>query len=987
MERSHMNISDRAAALMERMGLANRTDQLGAVAMNAAQLLMHGGFETGEKGSPFEVVAKEPMYRLRRYFPDSESTGRPAVVLVPPMMFVADVYDVSSSSSAVSVLHEQGIDPWVVDFGAPEHEEGGLQRTLADHIVATSEIVDRVRDLTGRDVHLGGYSQGGVFSYSVAAYRRGAGLASVISFGSPVDTKSVGIFSLPEPVMEFAADAVAALLDRTGLPGWATREGFRLLDPVKNARSRVQFLLQLHDREALLPNERQRRFIESEGWIAWPAPALADALRQFIAQNRMLSGGMVIDGRPLALADVNRPVLCFVGEYDKIGQPEAVRAIGRAAPRADIHEVSLPVGHLGIVVGSTATTGTWPTVAAWASHLDNGTEMPARIKPMATAPKKVAADGGRRNPLIAAVGQGLRAGWRLGAATLDTTWALTTGAATNLPRLLRLELVRPETRVSLGCLLDERAEGHPGAVGFLWEDRAHTHAALKARVDAVVAGLLSVGVRQGESVGVLMDTRPSMLIAVAALNRIGAVVVLLRPDGSLTEEIKLGGAARIVTDPEHVDSIHEQTDAEVFVLGGGGGQRDLGVDGVIDLERIDPDAVILPTWYRPNPGLARETAFVLFTGDGPSTRGRMITNARWARAAFGTAASAELGPRDTVFSVNPIHHPSGLLMSLGGAVASGARFSMASRFDPDTFWNEARRYGVTVVSYTWTQLRDLVEAPPHPGEHHHTIRTFIGSGMPVGLWHRVIERFAPARVVEYYASAQTDAILVNMPGTKVGCLGTPLPGSPELRIARIDESTRQLALRADGSAEQCRPREIGLMLSRVEPGMSQPSRPLRGLFAPGDAWLLTGDLFYRDEDGDFWLAGSADSLVTTAHGVVGGSAVEDALGILDAIDMSVTYAVPGADGDDLAVTAVTLRSGRLLDAEDLSEALGQLPPDRRPHVVHVVERIPTSTSHRPLASAFATGGQPAPGPGVHQLDRLSGEYRTTTNPHPLGSRR
>ena len=158
----------------------------------------------------------------------------------------------------------------------------------------------------------------------------------------------------------------------------------------------------------------------------------------------------------------------------------------------------------------------------------------------------------------------------------------------------------------------------------------------------MVAGLLSVGVRQGESVGVLMDTRPSMLIAVAALNRIGAVVVLLRPDGSLTEEIKLGGAARIVTDPEHVESVRARTDAEVFVLGGGGGQRDLGVDGVIDLERIDPAEVILPTWYRPNPGLARETAFVLFTGDGPSTKARMITNARWARAAFGTATSAEL---------------------------------------------------------------------------------------------------------------------------------------------------------------------------------------------------------------------------------------------------------------------------------------------------------------------------------------------------------
>ena len=74
--------------------------------MNAAQLLMRGGFETGEDGSPFEVVAQEPTYRLRRFFLDADGSGRPAVILVAPMMFVADVYDVSSSSSAVRVLHD-----------------------------------------------------------------------------------------------------------------------------------------------------------------------------------------------------------------------------------------------------------------------------------------------------------------------------------------------------------------------------------------------------------------------------------------------------------------------------------------------------------------------------------------------------------------------------------------------------------------------------------------------------------------------------------------------------------------------------------------------------------------------------------------------------------------------------------------------------------------------------------------------------------------
>lgn len=827
------------------------TDRIGALASNALQVLLHGGFETDEVCSPYEVVAQAAMYRLRRYFPDAEP-GRPAVILVPPMMFVADVYDVSSSSSAVSVLHENGIDPWVVDFGAPEHEEGGLQRTLSDHILAVSEIVDLVRAETGREVHLGGYSQGGVFSYAVAAYRRGEGLASVITFGSPVDTKSVGIFSLPDAVMELAADRAASGLARTGLPGWATREGFRMLAPVKNLKSRARFLLQLHDREALLPHERQRRFIESEGWIAWPAPALSEALRQFIAQNRLLSGGLVVNGRTLSLADLDRPVLVFVGEGDKIGQPQAVRAIGRAAPRAQISEMALPVGHLGIVVGGAATTGTWPAVAAWALHHDAGTALPAGITALTTATAEAS-----RGPVLSLAGRGLHAGVTLTAQTIDATRALRACITTSVPRLLRLQSVHPESLVSLGRLLDERAERRPDEIGFLWQDRAYTHAAFKGRVDAVVAGLISAGVRHGDRVGVLMDMRPSMVVTVAAINRIGAVAVLLRPHGSVARELALSPVSRIVTDPEHVIDLRAQTDTDVLVLGGGARLRDLGVEGVLDLERVVPEDVSMPDWYRPNPGLGRELAFVLFDGEGEATTARGVTHARFARAAWATATSAALTSRDSVYSVTPIHHPAGLLMSLGGAVAGRARFAMASGFEPETFWEEARRYGVTVVSYTWPLLRDLVQASPNEHENHHLIRAFVGTGMPAGLWRDVEERFAPARVIEYFAPSRSDAILVNLRSDKPGSQGAPLPGGPELRVARADQRTGDLVIDAAGLAERCRVREIGLLLSRVESGMRPSGESLRGLFAPGDHWESTGAYGHVDEDGDYWMLPSA----------------------------------------------------------------------------------------------------------------------------------
>ena len=260
-----------------------------------------------------------------------------------------------------------------------------------------------------------------------------------------------------------------------------------------------------------------------------------------------------------------------------------------------------------------------------------------------------------------------------------------------------------------------------------------------------------------------MSTRPSGLSVVAALNRLGAVAVLMRPDGPVAREAELGQVTRIVADPELAArrASRRPTVGEVLVLGGGGEERDLG-GGVIDMERIDPDEVELPAWYGRTPAAPRDLAFVLFTGEGERTRANRITNGRWALSAFATASAAALSDDDTVYAVTPIYHPSGLLMSMGGAVAGGARLAIARDFDPATFWEEVRRYGITVASYTWTMLREIAAAPEDPAEHHHPVRLFIGAGMPRGLWRRVARRFAPATVLEFYASTEGEAILVNL---------------------------------------------------------------------------------------------------------------------------------------------------------------------------------------------------------------------------------
>jgi len=178
-----------------------------AAMRNGVEIARFGGLGEREP-APFEVVAEGAHHRLRHYYPDADGTypdaggthpnarsagpdapaeDRPPVLLIPPLMMTAEVWDVAPEASAVSILQAGGADPWVVDFGSPETEEGGLERTLTDHVLAVSEAIASVREATGQAVHVTGYSQGGMFAYQAAAYRRSDGVASLVTFGSGVD--------------------------------------------------------------------------------------------------------------------------------------------------------------------------------------------------------------------------------------------------------------------------------------------------------------------------------------------------------------------------------------------------------------------------------------------------------------------------------------------------------------------------------------------------------------------------------------------------------------------------------------------------------------------------------------------------------------------------------------------------------------------------------------------------------------------------------
>src|SRR6202162_4013509 len=169
------------------------------------------------------------------------------------------------------------------------------------------------------------------------------------------------------------------------------------------------------------------------------------------------------------------------------------------------------------------------------------------------------------------------------------------------------------------------------------------------------------------------------------------------------------------------------------------------------------------------------------------------------------------------------------------------------------------QYGGSVGTYTWARLHEVMDDPSFDLKGNHPVRLFIGSGMPTGLWQRVIDAFAPAHVVEFFATTDGQAVLANVAGLKIGSKGRPLPGAAQVELAAYDPDTDLILEDERGFVRVAHADEVGVMLADQRGPVDPPAAVKRGVFAPGDTWISTEYLFRRDSDGDYWLVGTSGS--------------------------------------------------------------------------------------------------------------------------------
>lgn len=305
-------------------------------------------YQTARRPRPrraMPIVARAGRAVLRDYGGEG-----PPVVFVPSLINPPVVLDMPHGRSLLRWLSRRGVRPLLLDWGEPGPQDRGQDATA--HIEGM--LLPLLRSI-GEPAALVGYCLGGTMALAAAAVSPVRGLALIAApwrfggFGPVALARIDALWQAAQPTCE-----------RLGLvPMEVLQSGFWQLDPARTIAKYERF-------GRLAPDSAQaKQFVAMEDWANAGAPLTYAAGRQIFddlfsadlpGRGKWRVGGAAADPSTLPC-----PAVEFVSLTDRI--VPAASAAGLADRR------DLRLGHVGMVVGSSARTALWEPLRHWLTAL------------------------------------------------------------------------------------------------------------------------------------------------------------------------------------------------------------------------------------------------------------------------------------------------------------------------------------------------------------------------------------------------------------------------------------------------------------------------------------------------------------------------------------------------------------------------------------------------------------------------------------------
>lgn len=519
--------------------------------------------------------------------------------------------------------------------------------------------------------------------------------------------------------------------------------------------------------------------------------------------------------------------------------------------------------------------------------------------------------------------------------------------------------------MTLPALLDAAVAQGGDAVALEYRGARITYRAFGALV-ARVAGGLARTVRPGEAVGILLPNTPWHPVAVAALARCGARIVmlsLLDPPDLLAGKLRDSGARTLVV----TDAGDGVAAARALRQAGAVDRVLLGEDADWDdatearppaAERLLPDAVeplLSPEAPAELPAAPSPDDVLLLQYTGGTTghpRAAMLTHANITAAAriYGAWRDGDVRPgAERVIAALPLFHIFGLTVVLLANLRDGNTVILHPRFDPAAVLRDVGEGGATLFPAVPTMWQAILQHPAAAATDWSSLRRTSCGGAPLAVEvAAAVRRLTGVACTNGWGMTETGPAGCRVPAAvamRPGLIGVPLPGV-DLRIVSLDDPAEVLAPGRTG--------EIAVRGPAIFAGYWRDAAATAACFAEG--WFLTGDVGRMAADGLVTLLDRRRNMIISSGFKAWPALIEDAILAHPAVAEVIVIGVPDPYRGQSAKAFVRLRSGApVLTLDALRRFLaGRLGRHELPRHLELRDRLPKSAVGKPLPRLLAT---------------------------------
>jgi 2-aminobenzoate-CoA ligase len=461
-------------------------------------------------------------------------------------------------------------------------------------------------------------------------------------------------------------------------------------------------------------------------------------------------------------------------------------------------------------------------------------------------------------------------------------------------------------------LLDRHVrEGRGGNVAVKFMDKDFTYAQLQQMVNKFGNALKEAGVESQDRVGIRLVNSPQAVVAVFAIEKIGAIPVPTSPLWSQEEVAFVANNAEMKFFIVNAPLMEQVTKAKadfkfgtgVVVIGGKPDEvkaaGDLSYEEMLEKSSPNLDATMLN---------ANDVGIMLYTS---GTTGLPKGCVHFVRPALLEAQIVnkyvyKMKPGDVLGGAAPVSFAAGFGTFTLLPFEGGAAISLIPKFSPPDMMELIQKHKITVLTGLPTGYRALLKFPPFKNYDSSSIRLYTSGGDALG-----------AETLEAWTKLTGKPIWEGLGGTEMLHLVTsntmnpnPVPNS----IGKPLPGVQVRVVNAEG--KECKPSEIGSMVLKGASGTlywkpyednekllkSQKKGVVKG-------WNQMGDAVYANEEGNIFFVSREDDMIKSSGYRIGPAEVEEAIAKHPGVADVGVVGVPDPDKGQVTKAVIVLKPG------------------------------------------------------------------------------